>query len=149
MVNSAVNKAETWYGCPASRPTTFGTVEVASLLATTRASGLSSGISVIAVSILSVLAGRYQPCGSLAASTCPVPASAMTNAEACTRGSDGTDRAVFTMTPRPDSSDPPMACASALEDGAPEDGAPEDGAPEDGAPEDGAPEDGAPEDGAP
>ena len=103
---------------PGSRPTTFGVVEVAMVLATTRASGLSSGISVIAVSTLSVLAGRYQPCGSLATSTCPVPASAMTNAEACTRGSDGTNRAAFTMTPRPDSSDSPMACGSAPEDGA-------------------------------
>src|SRR5579859_5414819 len=145
MVSSAVNKAETWYGCPASRPTTFGTVEVASLLATTRASGLSSGISVIAVSILSVLAGRYQPCGSLAASTCPVPASAMMNAEACTRGGDGTDRAAFTITPRPDSSGPPMACGSALGDGVPEDRTREDGAPEDRAPEDGPPGDAPPE----
>ncbi len=71
------------------RPTTFGTVEVASLLATTVPSGLSRGISEIAVSTLSVLAGRYQPCGSLAASTWPVPASAMTNAEAATPGSRG------------------------------------------------------------
>ena len=55
------------------------------------ASGLSTGISEIAVSTLSVLAGRYQPCGSLAASTWPVSASAMTNAEAFTFGSRGTE----------------------------------------------------------
>ena len=41
-----------------TRPTTFGTVEVASLLATTVEFGLSSGIKVTAVSILIVLAGR-------------------------------------------------------------------------------------------
>ena len=35
---------------------------------------------------LAVLAGRYHPCGSLAASTCPVLASAITNAEAWTFG---------------------------------------------------------------
>ena len=64
---------------------------VACLVATTVASGLSTGISEIAVSILSVLAGRYQPCGSLAASTWPVSASAMTNAEAFTSGSRGTE----------------------------------------------------------
>ena len=49
--------------------------------------GFSRGISVIAVSILSVLAGGNKPCASLAASTCPVFASAMTYAEAGTRGS--------------------------------------------------------------
>ena len=64
---------------------------MACLVATTVASGLSTGISEIAVSTLSVLAGRYQPCGSLAASTWPVPASAMTNAEAFTSGSRGTE----------------------------------------------------------
>ena len=90
MVSSAVNKAETLYDCPATRPATFGTVEVACLLATMVASGLSNGISEIAVSTLSVLAGRYQPCGSLAASTCPVLASAITNAEAWTFGRCGT-----------------------------------------------------------
>src|SRR5579862_9833353 len=120
MVSSAVNSAETRYGCPGSRPTTFGVVEVAMVLATTRVSGLSSGISVIAVSILSVLAGRYQPCGSLAASTCPVPASAMTNAEACTPGSRGTPGAALTIVPRPDSSDPPMAWGRLAVAGAPE-----------------------------
>ncbi len=61
------------------------------MLATTVALGLSSGIRAIAVSTLSVLAGRYQPCGSLAASTWPVSASATTNAEACTPGSRGTE----------------------------------------------------------
>ena len=40
--------------------------------------GFSRGSSVIAVSTLSVLAGANSPCGSLAASTWPVPASAMT-----------------------------------------------------------------------
>ena len=62
------------------------------MLATTVASGLSSGIRATAVSTLSVLAGRYQPCGSLAASTWPVPASAITNAEAWMSGSRGTER---------------------------------------------------------
>ncbi len=62
------------------------------MLATTVASGLSSGIRATAVSILSVLAGRYQPCGSLAASTCPVLASATTNADAATPGSRGAER---------------------------------------------------------
>jgi hypothetical protein len=47
-------------------------------------------MSEIAVSTLSVLAGRYRPCGSLAASTWPVPASAMTHAEALIFGSRGT-----------------------------------------------------------
>ncbi len=69
----------------------FGDTVVACLLATTMAFGLSTGMSEIAVSTLSVLAGRYQPCGSLAASTWPVPASAMTHAEAFTFGSRGTE----------------------------------------------------------
>jgi len=68
----------------------LGETEVACLLATVVASGSSTGISEIAVSTLSVLAGRYQPCGSLAASTWPVPASAMTHAEALMPGSRGT-----------------------------------------------------------
>ena len=69
----------------------FGDTVVACLLATTMAYGLSTGMSEIAVSSLIVLAGRYWPCGSLAASTCPVPASAMTHADACTFGSRGTE----------------------------------------------------------
>ena len=48
-------------------------------------------LSEIAVSTFSVLAGRYRPCGSLAASTWPVPASAMTHAEALIFGSRGTE----------------------------------------------------------
>ena len=89
IVSSAVNRSEISYACPVIRPTTVGETEAACLVATTVAFGLSSGISEIAVSTLSVLAGRYHPCGSLAASTWPVPASAMTNAEACTPGSLG------------------------------------------------------------
>ena len=68
----------------------LGATDAARLPATVVASGLSAGISEIAVSTLSVLAGRYQPCGSLAASTRPVPASATTHAEAFTAGSRGT-----------------------------------------------------------
>ncbi len=67
----------------------FGDTETACLVATTVASGLSTGMSETAVSTLSVLAGRYQPCGFLAASTWPVSASAMTNAAAFTAGSFG------------------------------------------------------------
>src|ERR1700719_127727 len=55
----------------------FGDTVVACLLATTMAFGLSAGMSEIAVSTLSVLAGRNQPCGSLDASTWAGPASAM------------------------------------------------------------------------
>ena len=65
----------------------MGSVSAASCVATVVASGFSAGMRLIAVSTFRVLAGRYQPCGSLAASTCPVRASAITNAEACTRGS--------------------------------------------------------------
>ena len=65
------------------------------------------------MSILSVLAGRYQPCGSLAASTCPVSASATTNAEALMSGSPGTERdGWLTITPREANCGPPMACAT-------------------------------------
>jgi hypothetical protein len=56
----------------------LGSWDAASFEAVTMASGLSRGSTVIAVSTLSVLAGANSPCGSLAASTCPVPASAMT-----------------------------------------------------------------------
>src|SRR5215470_8452442 len=91
----------------------FGDTVVACLLATTMASGLSSGMSEIAVSTLSVLAGRYRPCGSLAASTWPVPASAITNAEARMSGSRGTEPGGWlTTTPREPSCGPPMACAT-------------------------------------
>ena len=68
-------------------PTLLGSTLAARRVVTTVASGLSTGIKVIAVSTLRVLAGRYQPCGSLAASTWPVPASATTYAEASTFGS--------------------------------------------------------------
>src|SRR5580693_1719797 len=91
IVSSAVNRSEILYARPATRLATFGTVEVACLLATVVALGLSTGIRETAVSTLSVLAGRYQPCGSLAASTWPVSASATTNAEAWTSGSRGTE----------------------------------------------------------
>ncbi len=55
--SSARNRSDTLYWRPGSRPTMLGWTEVASVLAVTRAFGLSSGISVIAVSTLSVLAG--------------------------------------------------------------------------------------------
>ena len=78
---------------------------------------------------MSVLASQLPPCGSLAASTCPVPASAMTNAEACTLGNRGAPGAALTITPRPDNSDPPMACGALAVAGTPADeavaGAPE------------------------
>src|SRR5581483_2514738 len=94
----------------------FGDTETACLLATTVASGLSTGISEIAVSTLSVLAGRYQPCGSLAASTWPVPASATMNAEALMRGSRGAGPGgSSTITPWPDSCGPPMAAGEGEE----------------------------------
>src|SRR5215471_1037313 len=57
-------------------PTLLGSTLAARRVVTTVAFGLSTGIRVIAVSTLRVLAGRYQPCGSLAASTWPVPGSA-------------------------------------------------------------------------
>src|SRR6185312_6830331 len=96
----------------------FGDTVVACLLATTVAFGLSAGMSEIAVSTLSVLAGRYQPCGSLAASTCPVPASAMTHAEALIFGSRGTARdGKLTSTPRPESCAPPITGPIAAGDG--------------------------------
>ena len=56
----------------------FGTMDAASLLAVIVAPGRSLGSMVMAVSTLSVLAGGYRPCGSLAASTWPVLALAMT-----------------------------------------------------------------------
>src|ERR1700745_1082327 len=80
----------------------FGDTVVACLLATTVAFGLSAGMSEIAVSTLRLLPGRYQPCGSLAASTWPVPASAMTHAEALIFGSRGIARdGEVTSTPAP------------------------------------------------
>src|SRR5439155_21933373 len=110
IVSSAVNRSETLYECPASSPTMFGDTVVACLLATTMAFGLSAGMSEIAVSTLSVLAGRYQPCGSLAASTWPVPASATIHAEALIFGSRGTEPdEKLTSTPRPESWAPPIA----------------------------------------
>src|ERR1700759_2556055 len=88
----------------------LGETEVACLEATVVASGLSTGISAIAVSTLSVLAGRNQPCGFLAASTWPVPASARIQAEALMAGSFGPDPGAWlTIPPRPASCAPPMA----------------------------------------
>ena len=65
-------------------------------VAVTVAFGLSLGSMVMAVSTFSVLAGGYRPCGSLAASTWPVLAFAMTQAEAGTRG-----RGIAVPAPRP------------------------------------------------
>ncbi len=59
-------------------PTLLGIWFAARREATTVAPGLSTGIRAMAVSTFSVLAGRNRPCGSLAASTWPVPASATT-----------------------------------------------------------------------
>src|ERR1019366_4350347 len=87
IVSRAVNRPETLYRRPVIRPTTFGWTEVAWRVATTMAFGLSRGISVIAVSTFSVLAGGNSPCASLAARTCPVLASAITYAAAGTLGS--------------------------------------------------------------
>ena len=56
----------------------FGSTDAARLVATTVASGLSLGSMVMAVSTFSVLAGGNSPCASLAASTVPVLASAIT-----------------------------------------------------------------------
>src|ERR1700758_4209823 len=98
----------------------FGDTVVACLLATTVAFGLSAGMSDTAVSTLSVLAGRYQPCGSLAASTWPVPASATTNAEAAMSGSRGTGPdGSLTTTPREASCGPPTAWATGDREGPP------------------------------
>ena len=85
--SNARNRSATRYGWPRTSPAMFGVTLVACADATTVASGFSSGTSVTAVSIFSVLAGRSRPCGSLAASTWPVPASATTYAEAGTAGS--------------------------------------------------------------
>ncbi len=78
MSSRALNRSETLYRWPGTSPTMLGVTVVACWEATTVASGFSWGISAIAVSILSVLACRNSPCGSLAARTCPVPASATT-----------------------------------------------------------------------
>ena len=74
----ARNRLATWYSRPRTRPTSLGSWSAANRLAFTMALGLRAGISVTAVSTLSVLAGANWPCGSLAASTWPVFASAMT-----------------------------------------------------------------------
>src|SRR5260370_41815308 len=95
-------------------PTLLGTTLAARRVVTTLALGLSTGIRVIAVSTLSVLAGRYQPCGALAASTCPVPASATTNADAATPGSFATaPDGVLSTTPLAASCGPPTGDAEA------------------------------------
>ena len=65
----------------------LGSTEVARRVARTFSSGFRAGIRLIAVSTFSVLAGGNSPCGSLAASTWPVSASARTQAEAGTFGS--------------------------------------------------------------
>jgi hypothetical protein len=64
----------------------FGVWEAASLVASTDESGFSTGISDTAVSIFSVDAGRNSPCGSFAARTWPVPASATTHEDASMSG---------------------------------------------------------------
>src|SRR5215831_11285261 len=86
-ISRARNKSATLYERPVTSPALVGCCEVASWLATILASGLSRGISAMAVSTLSVLAGPYSPCGSLAASTWPVSALAITHADAGTLGS--------------------------------------------------------------
>src|SRR6185437_1032809 len=83
----AWNSLATWYLRPRTRPASLGSWSAANRVVFTMALGFSAGISVMAVSILSVLAGANWPCGSLAASTCPVLASAMTYAEAGILGS--------------------------------------------------------------
>src|SRR5262249_28489698 len=109
IISMALNKSDTLYLSPAISPTLLGMALAARLVVTTVASGLSTGINVIAVSTLSVLAGRYQPCGSLAASTCPVSASATTQAEALIL-SKGLARLAgwLTITPVPASCGPPI-----------------------------------------
>ncbi len=86
IISMALNRSDTVYLSPGISPTLLGMALAAWRVVTTVAPGLSTGIKVIAVSTLSVLAGRYQPCGSLAASTCPVSASATTQAEALMSG---------------------------------------------------------------
>src|SRR5215469_9198644 len=76
--------------------------------------GLSSGISVTAVSTLSVLAGPNSPCGSLAASTWPVFALAMTHADDGIWGSGLAPAGSLTTTPRLAISGPPMRRAARL-----------------------------------
>lgn len=73
----------------------------------------SLGIKVMEVSVLSTLAGRYCPCGSLAASTCPVSPSAMIQAEASFLGVAGTPGAGLTTSPREASWAPPMGSCCA------------------------------------
>src|SRR5215469_16317217 len=75
--------------------------------------GLSSGIIVTAVSTLSVLAGPNWPCGSLAASTWPVFALAMTHADDGMSGNGLAPSAgSWTTTPRLAISGPPMRRAA-------------------------------------
>ena len=85
--SSAWNRSDTGYARPLTSPTLFGVTSAAMADVTTVASGLSTGIRASAVSTFSVLAGRKCPCGSLAARTCLVPASAITYAAARTEGS--------------------------------------------------------------
>ncbi len=89
----------------------FGVTLEACADAITVASGFSSGASATAVSIFSVLAGRSRPCGSLAARTWPVPASATTYADAGTLGSGAAGP--FTITPLPASCAPPTVAGLA------------------------------------
>src|ERR1700722_10313571 len=114
MVSKAVKRSETRYRRPATRPATIGSVSAAALLASTIEPGLSSGISVIAVSTFIVLAGPNRPCGSFAASTCPVLALATTQAEAGTAGTLRAGRPTYwTTVPRLASSGPPTVTAAA------------------------------------
>jgi hypothetical protein len=111
--SSARKRSETRYSRPVIRKALVGCCDVASGVATTMASGLSSGISVTAVSTLSVLAGPNSPCGSLAASTWPVLAFAMTHAEAGMSGTGlGPSDGSFTTIPLLAISGPPILRAA-------------------------------------
>src|ERR1700712_2415653 len=69
------------------------------------AHGSSRGMSVTAVSVLRVLAGRKRPCGSLAPRIWPVSASAPTQLEAVRSGAVGAPAP--TITPPPSIAGPP------------------------------------------
>src|ERR1700712_2897758 len=78
------------------------------------AHGSSRGIRVTAVSVLRVLAGRYFPCASLAASTSPVSASAITQLEAVMSGTAGTPAVGWTTMPPLPSRAPPIGPSGAV-----------------------------------
>src|SRR5258708_22775759 len=109
----AWNRLATRYLRPVMSPATTGSTDVASFVAGIMAAGFNLGIKVVAVSTLRVLAGPYSPCGSLAASTCPVPALATSQAEAGTSGSFRPSRAgLATTTPGPAIKGPPTSRAA-------------------------------------